>query len=254
MKKSNLFLAIFTLGFVMMITFLSCETSKSDSDPVPVPNPNCGNGTLDTGETCDDGNTASGDGCSAFCQVEGSASLCGNGNIDPGETCDDKNTASGDGCSSVCLLEGGGPVCGNFILETGEACDDGNTASGDGCSSICQYENCGNGVAEGDEYCDGIDFWGTTCFDLGFSGGSLSCAADCFADLSGCTGSPIPGWTCVPGYYNAGDGCDCGCGIVDPDCADATAASCDFCGDPGACNQRDFSCLNIQTFNNAACN
>ena len=31
----------------------------------------CGNGTLDTGETCDDGNAIDGDGCSATCQSEG---------------------------------------------------------------------------------------------------------------------------------------------------------------------------------------
>lgn len=31
----------------------------------------CGNGALDSGETCDDGNTAAGDGCSAACQSEG---------------------------------------------------------------------------------------------------------------------------------------------------------------------------------------
>ncbi|MDB4958584.1 MAG: Myxococcus cysteine-rich repeat-containing protein [Myxococcales bacterium] len=30
----------------------------------------CGNGTVDTGETCDDGNTVDGDGCSATCQTE----------------------------------------------------------------------------------------------------------------------------------------------------------------------------------------
>jgi MYXO-CTERM domain-containing protein len=30
----------------------------------------CGNGTVDTGETCDDGNTTDGDGCSATCQDE----------------------------------------------------------------------------------------------------------------------------------------------------------------------------------------
>ena len=35
--------------------------------------PTCGNGVVDTGETCDDGNTASGDGCSSTCQTETSA-------------------------------------------------------------------------------------------------------------------------------------------------------------------------------------
>ncbi len=29
---------------------------------------------------------------------------------------------------------------------------------------------------------------------------------------------PDPVWTCEPSYYNAADGCDCECGIPDPDC------------------------------------
>ena len=33
---------------------------------------------------------------------------CGDGNLDPGEQCDDGNNVSGDGCSSVCTTEGGG--------------------------------------------------------------------------------------------------------------------------------------------------
>jgi cysteine-rich repeat protein len=33
------------------------------------------------------------------------AATCGNGTIDPGETCDDRNTADGDGCSSSCQTE-----------------------------------------------------------------------------------------------------------------------------------------------------
>jgi fibro-slime domain-containing protein len=32
---------------------------------------------------------------------------CGNGNIEPGEDCDDGNTVNGDGCSSTCKVEGG---------------------------------------------------------------------------------------------------------------------------------------------------
>lgn len=51
-------------------------------------------------ETCDDGNTVSGDGCSATCQFE-----CGNNVLDSGETCDDGNRVDGDGCSSTCILE-----------------------------------------------------------------------------------------------------------------------------------------------------
>jgi len=36
--------------------------------------PTCGNGVVDTGETCDDSNTTSGDGCSASCQTESGTS------------------------------------------------------------------------------------------------------------------------------------------------------------------------------------
>jgi cysteine-rich repeat protein len=63
--------------------------------------------------------------------------VCGNSIIETGETCDDGNTAPGDGCSSTCQID---HVCGNSIIETGETCDDGNTANGDGCSSVCVWE------------------------------------------------------------------------------------------------------------------
>lgn len=77
----------------------------------------CSNGMTDTGETCDDGNTANSDGCSSTCAVEtnyactGTPSVCvitcPNGVIGVGETCDDNNGASGDGCSSLCSIEAG---------------------------------------------------------------------------------------------------------------------------------------------------
>ncbi len=64
---------------------------------------------------------------------------CGNGAVELGEQCDDGNKNSGDGCSSSCQLEQP-VVCGNGVVEAGEQCDDGNTTSGDGCSSSCQSE------------------------------------------------------------------------------------------------------------------
>jgi cysteine-rich repeat protein len=60
----------------------------------------CGNGVRESGEDCDDGNTAACDGCSAICQSEG----CGNGTIECGEECDDgpANGGPGDPCDSTC--------------------------------------------------------------------------------------------------------------------------------------------------------
>jgi MYXO-CTERM domain-containing protein len=40
--------------------------------------------------------------------------------------------------------------------------------------------------------------------------------------------TPPAEWTCPAGFFGTDDGCDCGCGALDPDCADATFASCDF--------------------------
>ena len=59
------------------------------------------------------------------------------------EECDDGNTMSGDGCSASCRLEEQEPVCGNGRVEAGEACDDGNRDDGDGCDSMCREEQQG---------------------------------------------------------------------------------------------------------------
>jgi cysteine-rich repeat protein len=62
----------------------------------------CGNGTLDPGEECDDGDTNDLNACSNHCHITDG---CGDGNLDPGEQCDDDNVVGGDGCSATCTLE-----------------------------------------------------------------------------------------------------------------------------------------------------
>ena len=59
----------------------------------------CGNGFVDTGEECDDGNAVEDDGCSSACIA------CGNSVVTAPETCDDGNLTDGDGCSSTCTTE-----------------------------------------------------------------------------------------------------------------------------------------------------
>jgi cysteine-rich repeat protein len=75
----------------------------------------CGNGVVEAGEACDDGNLVDGDGCESDCEV--GELLCGNGLIDPGETCDDGNGAADDGCGTSCVTE-----CGYLCLEVGKPC------------------------------------------------------------------------------------------------------------------------------------
>jgi len=123
----------------------------------------CGNGQIQAGESCDDFNTANGDGCDATCQVEsgyactGTPSVCiptgggcGDGVTGAGEACDDFNTTNGDGCNSSCQVESGftcfgSPsacmsTCGDGLVVGAEACDDANANSGDGCNASCQVE------------------------------------------------------------------------------------------------------------------
>ncbi|MBI2344141.1 MAG: DUF4215 domain-containing protein [Deltaproteobacteria bacterium] len=62
---------------------------------------------------------------------------CGDGYVDEGEACDDGNGTETDTCTNVCQQA----ACGDGIVETDvETCDDGNTTDGDGCSAVCSVE------------------------------------------------------------------------------------------------------------------
>src|SRR5262245_1623991 len=93
---------------VVLLGCLSLAGCSSDATMTPV----CGNGVVDPGEECDDGNTTGGDGCSSECTNETPGAHCGDGHIDPGEECDDGNPDDGDGCSSTCKKEAP-PNCGD---------------------------------------------------------------------------------------------------------------------------------------------
>lgn len=137
----------------------------------------CGNGQTEGGETCDDGNAVSGDGCSDLCQVESGfqctgvpsvcvqTGVCGDGATFGAETCDDANTSSGDGCNAACQVEQG------FVC-TGQP-------------SVCT-SSCGDGILAGGEQCDGANFGGASCLSMGYSSGVLACVA-CQIDVSNCS-------------------------------------------------------------------
>ncbi len=136
-----------------------------DAGCTPPPKPVvCGDGFIDPGEACDDGNKSGGDGCSLDCMaIEAnfacptpgmlcvSTMVCGDGFVTGTEQCDDKNKTAGDGCSATCTLESGwvcpvpgvscnAAACGDGKVAGAEECDDGNLNNNDGCSSMCKLQ------------------------------------------------------------------------------------------------------------------
>ncbi len=69
----------------------------------------------------------------------------------------------------------------------------------------------------------------------------LVSSAPALAQSDGGTATAPAGWTCSATYYASDDGCDCGCGIVDPDCEDSTPESCGYswCGTNSATDPAD---------------
>lgn len=110
----------------------------------------CGDGTVDIGEECDDGNLDPQDGCGPGCMIE----RCGDGVVQTGEACDDGNLDDTDGCLVGCVLAG----CGDGIVHAGvEDCDDANAVLGDGCTPACATERCGDGVVQAGPLISGVE-------------------------------------------------------------------------------------------------
>jgi len=90
---------------------------------------------------------------------------CGNGIVESGETCDgdDLSLCRDDqvceNCSCVTYLEE--PVCGNGVVESGEQCDGDDLSLCrddqvcENCRCVTYVELCGNGVLDEGEQCDG---------------------------------------------------------------------------------------------------
>lgn len=109
----------------------------------------CGDGILNDGEECDDGNTDNTDTCLDTCK----AALCGDGFIqaDSEEKCDDGNETNDDECTNACTT----PACGDSIVQVGEECDDGDADNTDECVMGCKEASCGDSFVQmGVEACD----------------------------------------------------------------------------------------------------
>jgi cysteine-rich repeat protein len=84
------------------------------------------------------------------------------------------------------------------------ACPGDNVGSGNQNNQNNQAGDCGNGVIDVAEQCDGAALAGVDCLWLGYVGGDLLCGGECRFDESGC--EPPPG--CGNGVLDPAEECD----------------------------------------------
>ena len=196
--------------------------STEDDDSATCEAFECGNGVIDSGETCDDGSYNGSYGfCDDDCTYDSTFS-CGDGSLAGGELCDCGSTSvsgltyGGSSCTqlngtydanpnSSCAWDCAGPAsyCGDGTVDegNGETCDS-NTDSYDG-------ELCVGGSEEGSECDDDDDCDGSgTCGDDGSNDWAAECETTnvCLAGDTSLIGYPCTSNAYCDSSTSAGDG------------------------------------------------
>lgn len=155
------------------------------------PSTACGDGLVDAGEQCDDGDQDDTNACTNACTV----ARCGDGVVGPGEACDDGDQEDNDACNNVCVL----PTCGDGIVQLGEDCD--TSGESVACNANCTTPACGDqfvNPSAGEECDPGAET------DL--------CDLDCTLPVCGDgVHNPSAGEGCDDGNAAAGDRCSASC-------------------------------------------
>lgn len=115
------------------------------------------------------------------------APACGGDTAGSGSDPDTDTATDGteDGADATAEGGSGGPSGPNSSGDSGSSGVDSDGSSGETDSGTNPV--CGDGVAEGDEVCDGVDLGGRSCADNGFDAGQAACLEDCSGlDVSGC--------------------------------------------------------------------
>lgn len=163
--------------------------------------PPCGDGLVQDGETCDDGNSVAGDGCSFSCEVEECYSCSGQPSVcapADGAACDDGNACTLDSCAAghcVGVNDDGAWCTDNFPCTRDDSCLDGVCSGTPDIGASCNDTN----VCTTSDVCTAIGNWvgcrGTPNDHVACDDGN-SCTKDdtCLATL--CNGVPDDGIPC----------------------------------------------------------
>jgi cysteine-rich repeat protein len=159
--------------------------------------PSCGNGVVQDGEACDDGNVSAGDCCAPDCTFEPESSACG----DDGDACTSDACDGAGGCvhapTSPCPLDGG--------ITTDGGSDSGPEAGSDGAISDA------GGAGEGNAAGAGAGAGGAGA--AGDAGGNAGTGASPGAGRGGAGGmagdADRDGGAAAESVGSSDDGCDC---------------------------------------------
>lgn len=125
----------------LAIGVAGCLTVSFEDDGPPPGDPICGDGAVDEGEACDEGDANADAGA---CKLDCTQAVCGDDIQAPNEECDLGTQNADDGaCTSACVLA----VCGDELVQADEEkCDDGNEDNDDDCTELCLPPYCGDGI------------------------------------------------------------------------------------------------------------
>jgi cysteine-rich repeat protein len=192
-----------------------------DAPGAPDAAPRCGDGNVDPGEGCDDGNTVDDDACRNTCALPS----CGDGVVQAGEDCDDMNAVETDACLATCMAAS----CGDSQVHAGvEACDDGNTVDEGVCNPDCTVAGCATGTAA----CDAIPDNGCETDTTTSEEHCGACGAACAPanGIGACVGSACTVMACLTPFS------DCNGDVMD-------GCESDLMSDPATCGSCMTSCL-----------
>ena len=160
------------------------------------------------------------------------ASVCGNGVVEPGEQCDDGNTLDGDCCSSTCQFDpAGAPCTGTNVCLTATTCDGaGVCGGGTPTPGAC---NDGNPCTTADTCAGGVCVGGPA---LNCDDGNV-CTTDSCNPATGCVNTPNTapcddGNACTTRDTCAGGAC---VGGPAANCNDANVCTTDSCNPATGC-------------------
>jgi hypothetical protein len=121
-------------------------------------------------------------------------------------TGDGDTTTTGDGDTTTTTGDGDTTTTTTGDGDTTTTTGDGDTTTTTGDGDTTGGAMCGNGVIDPGETCDGNDFGGVSCTDLGFDGGTLTCNS-CAVSTSTCTNAAQPGLGQLYSHCLDSDGC-----------------------------------------------